>query len=126
VLRAAETQRQRGSSHERERVHCEDDAEFQRGEAVVFLYDKGRGGDVGEEDALSESQLQDVQGKAFVAQDGSEIPERAQQALARPAVRGERFAEQHRTSEQENAERQQDAEDAAPADGLREHSAEYG
>ena len=91
----------------------------------MFLYDEWRGGDVGEEDTLGETELEDVQDEAFVAQDGSEIPERAQQALAGPAARRKRLPEQHRASEQDDADGQQDDEDAAPPDGIGQYAAEY-
>lgn len=69
--------------------------------------------------------LEDVQDEVFVAQDGAEVAESAQQALAGPAARRKRLPEQHRASEQDDADGQQDDEDAAPPDGIGQYAAEY-
>lgn len=109
---------------DRHGIGGEAEAEAEGRESVVLLRDEGRGGDVGEQHALCETELEHVAYEPAVAEHAAETVENVAPGHGAAAFGGEGLAIVPASGKQDETQDQQDAEDALPADSVGQGSAD--
>ena len=113
LFRAAEAYRRSCGHPDRHGIGGEAEAEAEGRESVVLLRDEGRGGDVGEQHALCETELEHVAYEPAVAEHAAEAVENVVPRHGAAAFGGEGLAIVPASGKQDETQDQQDAEDAA-------------